>query len=43
MVAALVGLLLDPERYDPMFPGALERPEDALARILSSSGGGLAS
>jgi hypothetical protein len=33
MVAALVGLLLDPDRYDPMFPGALERPEDALARV----------
>jgi len=33
MVAALVGLLLDPDRYDPMFPGADERPEEALARI----------
>jgi hypothetical protein len=33
MVAALVGLLLDPDRYDPMFPRALERPDDALTRI----------
>lgn len=33
MVAALVGLLLDPDRYDPMFPRAHERPEQALARI----------
>ena len=33
MVAALVGLLLDPDRYDPMFPRARERPEDALVRI----------
>jgi DNA-binding response OmpR family regulator len=32
MVAALVGLLLDPDRYDPIFPGPGERPEDALAR-----------
>lgn len=33
MVAALVGLLLDPDRYDPMFPRARERPEDALSRV----------
>jgi hypothetical protein len=33
MVAALVGLLLDPDRYDPMFPPPHERPEQALARI----------
>jgi len=33
MVAALVGLLLDPDRYDPLFPHAEERPEDALARV----------
>ena len=33
MVAALVGLLLDPERYEPSFPLPRERPEDALARV----------
>ena len=33
MVAALVGLLLDPDRYDPTFPRGSERPEDALARV----------
>jgi hypothetical protein len=33
MVAALVGLLLDPDQFDPMFPLPRERPEDALARI----------
>ena len=33
MVAALVGLLLDPTRFDPLFPRASERPEDALARV----------
>ena len=33
MVAALVGLLLDPDRYDPMFPPPHERPEQAIARI----------
>jgi len=33
MVAALVGLLLDPDRYDPLFPLPKERPEDALARV----------
>ena len=32
MVAALVGLLLDPDEYDPTFPLSTERPEDALAR-----------
>jgi hypothetical protein len=33
MVAALVGLLLDPDRYEPLFPLPMERPEDALARV----------
>ena len=33
MVAALVGLLLDPESYDPVFPLPSERPEDALGRV----------
>ena len=33
MVAALVGLLLDPDRFDPLFPLSQERPEDALARV----------
>lgn len=32
MVAALVGLLLDPDYFDPTFPLPRERPEDALAR-----------
>jgi hypothetical protein len=33
MVGALVGLLLDPDQFDPTFPLARERPEDALSRI----------
>jgi hypothetical protein len=33
MVAALVGLLLDPDQFDPTFPLPRERPEDALSRI----------
>ena len=33
MVAALVGLLLDPDEYDPTFPLSAERPEDALTRV----------
>lgn len=33
MVAALVGLLLDPDEYDPAFPRSTERPADALARV----------
>lgn len=33
MVAALVGLLLDPDRFEPLFPSAGERLEDALARV----------
>ena len=33
MVAALVGLLLDPDQFDPTFPLARERPEDAIARV----------
>ena len=33
MVAALVGLLLDPDQFDPAFPLPRERPEDALSRV----------
>jgi hypothetical protein len=33
MVAALVGLLLDPDQFDPTFPLPRERPEDALSRL----------
>jgi hypothetical protein len=33
MVAALVGLLLDPDESDPAFPLSAERPEDALTRV----------
>ena len=33
MVAALVGLLLDPDQFDPAFARTQERPEDAIARV----------
>lgn len=33
MVAALVGLLLDPDEFDPTFPLPRERPENALPRV----------
>lgn len=33
MVAALLGMLLDPARHEPVFPHVGERPEDAVARL----------
>ena len=33
VIAALLGLLLDPATYEPVFPGALESPEQALTRM----------
>lgn len=33
VIAALLGLLLDPVAYEPVFPGALETPEQALTRM----------
>jgi DNA-binding NtrC family response regulator len=33
MVAALIGLLLDPDQFDPTFPLPRERAEDALTRV----------
>lgn len=33
VIAALLGLLLDPGAYEPVFPGALESPEQALTRM----------
>lgn len=33
MVAALLGMLLDPTRHEPVFPQADERAEDAVARL----------
>jgi hypothetical protein len=33
MVAALLGMLLDPARHEPVYPGPGERPEDAVARL----------
>lgn len=33
MVAALLGMLLDPARHEPVYPQRDERPEDALARL----------
>lgn len=33
MVAALLGMLLDPGRHEPVYPHPSERPEDAIARL----------
>jgi hypothetical protein len=33
VIAALLGLLLELEDYDAVFPGPDERPEDAIARL----------
>ena len=33
MVAALLGMLLDPTRHEPVYPQPDERPEDAVARL----------
>ena len=33
MVAALLGMLLDPARHEPVYPQPGERPEDAVARL----------
>lgn len=33
LVAALLGMLLDPSRHEPVFPQPDERPEDAVARL----------
>ncbi|WP_275834766.1 hypothetical protein [Roseisolibacter sp. H3M3-2] len=33
MIAALVGMLLELEEYDPVFPAPDERPEDAIRRL----------
>jgi riboflavin biosynthesis pyrimidine reductase len=33
MVAALLGMLLDPDRHEPVFPQNGERPEDAVGRL----------
>lgn len=33
MVAALLGMLLDPSRHEPVYPQPGERPEDAIARL----------
>ena len=33
VVGALLGMLLDPAQYEPVFPQHGERPEDALARV----------
>lgn len=33
MVAALLGMLLDPARFEPVYPQPGERPEEALARV----------
>ena len=33
MVAALLGMLLDPGRHEPVYPQPGERPEDAIARL----------
>ena len=33
MVAALLGILLDPGRHEPVYPQPSERPEDAIVRL----------